>query len=203
MTSLIKLLGLFSLFSCSSFSSIEGQVSNFSSFDHKLKKLESTQNILVRRGVFNNTIFNLSKDDESLWINNSSNSIIKFCGIKICFYKFYDFEFSMNINQNISLSEVLKGNHNNIKSYIEFKNPNSSFLSYSSVYSINKNLTEPIFINGIEISYFVVEEEFKVPKIKWSGKNSYYFNTNTNELIKATYFISPNIRPLKVYFYKS
>jgi hypothetical protein len=203
MTSLIKIFGLLFLSSCSSLSLLDSSLNDFSIISNKLKKQKNTHDILVSSGFFNSRIFSPSSVDDSLWIDSSSNSIIKICGIKICFYKFHDFEFRININENISLTGVLNGNYNNIKSYLEFKNPDSGFLIYSSTYSINKKLTNPIFINGKDIQYFVIEEKFNVPKIKWSGKNYYYFNSQTNELIKAQYAVSPNLKALKVYFNKS
>lgn len=182
---------------------MESSYNDFSIVSNKLKKQDNTRDILVSRGYFSNSIFNPGSADESLWVDSSSNSIIKICGIKICFYKHHDFEFRININENISLAEVLNGNHNNIKSYLEFKNPDSGFLIYSSTYSLNKKLTNSIFINGKDVQYFVIEEKFNVPKIKWSGKNYYYFNSQTNKLIKTHYAVSPNLKKLKVYFNNS
>jgi|TARA_B110000908_G_scaffold165262_1_gene214430 hypothetical protein len=200
MTSLTKFLSILILTSCSSLSEIKSNVPTINTISNASLRLDNSDyNILVSKGFLNNHIFNTSKKDLTFFDNELINSSIKFCGIRICFYKLDNFEYKMNINEVITISNILNGSLDNQKSYIKFKNPDSLYLTYLSSYLLIKETDQLTLLNDVQIPYFLIEESFYVPKIKWRGKNLYYFNKSNNELLKVKQSISPFLKPLVIY----
>tara|TARA_B100001093_G_C26580742_1_gene907136 strand:+ start:159 stop:770 length:612 start_codon:yes stop_codon:yes gene_type:complete len=201
MTSLTKFLCIFILASCSSLSEIKSNLPTINTIGNVSSGLDNSDyTILVNKGFLNNHIFNANKKDETFFHNEVINSSIKFCGIKICFYKLDNFEFKININEVITISNILNGSLDNKKSYIKLKNPDSSYLTYSSSYLLIDKIDKLILLNDVQIPYFLIEESFYVPKIRWRGKNLYYFNKSNNEIIKVEQSISPLLKPLVIFF---
>lgn len=61
--------------------------------------------------------------------------------------------------------------------FIRFKNPESDYMEIFFSYKLVKDGNMKKLINGTDLNYRLIEESFKVPLIKWSGKNYYWIDS--------------------------
>ena len=83
--------------------------------------------------------------------------------------------------------------------YLEFKDPNSSYLDISFTYSEVKEGELLLRSSNKKIPYRLIKEDFIVKRISWSGSNYYWVDSNNNVLMSKQ-IISPfnnKIRVLK------
>tara|TARA_B110000879_G_C11152044_1_gene505120 strand:+ start:1604 stop:2239 length:636 start_codon:yes stop_codon:yes gene_type:complete len=158
----------------------------------------TTQNINVNEEFLKNkqslAILQINSDDQftaeldyvnisgEIWVS-SSGHVFTINNGKITKTKGFDYDFITNFNDNFL---DLQGNN---QGFIRFTNPDSNYLEMFSTYSRVENTS---IKNKIKDShkYFLIEEVFSVPAIKWKGKNYYWINTN-NKVIKSEQHINP------------
>ena len=78
----------------------------------------------------------------------------------------------------------------NNKSLIRFKNPESDYMEILFSYKFVKEGIMKKLVNDEDFKYRLIEETFKVPLIKWSGKN-YYWIDEENDIWMSKQIIDP------------
>lgn len=200
MTTLIRLCLILCLVSCSVIPEFKSFGNNSANSLQSLvnKSSKYKYNVIIKESRFNYSLFTKTNYEDDLW-SNDSYIAFKICDFRICFYKENSNEYISNFN--IPIEKLLNNDKEFYKNYIQFTNPNSGFISQISKF----NLIEEGKIKGIfsdkEYSYFLLEEEFSVPKIKWTGKNLYYLDNSNYEVIKISQSISPFKKNI-ILFYK-
>ena len=186
MTTVIKIFSFLMITSCSIVpvltNNIKQKIVSESSLNDKLKD----DTIIVNKGFLNSHIYKQNDENLNNFYKNLSN--LKFCGIKLCFYSDDRFQYILNMNYDVKVENIVNNSEYFIKTYLEYKKPDSGYLSYTSRFKLISNNTK---LEGQSRSFYLIEETFEVPKIKWSGKNLYYIDKNNYKLIMSKQHISP------------
>jgi len=199
MNTLIKSLSLIFLMSCSVISELQYLGQNQGNFAQST--IDRSKNIkykiAVRESRFNYDLYTKISSSDELW-SNDSNVMLKVCDFRICFYKENSNEYIANFNINIT--DLVNNEKDFYKNYIQFINPNSGYMSQISKFKVIEEGKIKGFFNNQEYYFILLEEEFNVPKIKWSGVNLYYLDKETFEVIKISQSISPFKKNITLFY---
>lgn len=78
----------------------------------------------------------------------------------------------------------------NSKALIRFQSPESDYMDIFFTYKVVKKGLMKKIINDEEFEYTLVEESFDVPLIRWSGKN-YYWIDNESDIWMSKQLVDP------------
>lgn len=167
------------------------------------------------KSSYTNTIDYFNKDfiNQEILINTKDRKAIislndgdEFIGNIVLTNKNYiKWHFSNDIELNISNSKIIRSKGLNYdfeiinlsnkalegsgEAYLNFFSPKSGYLiiNYEYIEIESGAISDR---KGVEIDYKLIQENFTVPRLRWSGQNYYWLNDN-NEIIKLKQQLNP------------
>ena len=151
--------------------------------DVKSKNLQNKNYLIIQVNDGDEyTATGFTENNISKWLTDK-NQIITLTNGKIMKINGFDNDFSINYHNGFSFEGLHHG-------YIRFLTPDSGFQEIFSSFKLIDNGFIKIRGSNQKIEFSLIEEEYKIPAIRYVGKNYYWLN-GKKEVIKSRQNIDP------------
>ena len=154
----------------------------------------SFANVKIGRGAASTVVLAYIRDGVYEWRSNDGIAIYTYNGMII---ETLGFESDFKIDPFNIFDKSVEGS--NFESYLEFKNPDLYRSKVINRVFKHKTHTKTIDRLGGEINTEIVTHSFRLPVIKWKGKNQFYIYDG--RVVSSEQYIHPNMPVIKMDFY--